>query len=308
MYRPCCLWFLLGLAPLFLLMAAQTRAGQDDPQRLLGFADSLLQEGEYFRAITEYKRFLFSYPSHPRALEARYKIGLAYFRGQEWEEAILRFREIVEAYPQEEIARDALFMIGEAYYRKGDYPSAIRVYQAITAHYPQTETATKARYRIGWSLLRLRQWEEAATQFAAIEEQSPYYPSAQTLMQEAKKGETLPRKSPLLAGILSGLLPGAGQAYNGRYRDALVAFLLNGAFILGGIEAIRAGNEALAGAIFFFEGGWYSGNVYGAINAAHKFNRDVEERFLQGLELQHHSILRKLGSREIPLLHLSWRF
>ncbi len=300
---------LIGLWSSLFLPVLQVQAQPEDPRRLFNFAESLLAEGDYFRAITEYKRFLFLYPYHPLAKEASYNIGLAYFRGQEWEEAILQFRQVMEDYPGEEIAGEALFMIGESYYRQGDYESAIQVYQAVTAQFPPETLGGRAQYRLGWSLLRLRQWSDASKLFGQVDPQSPYFPSAQALAQEAKQGFTLPRKSPPLAGFLSSMLPGAGQAYTGRYRDALVALLLNGAFIAGGIEAIRAGNEALAGAIFFFEAGWYMGNIYGAVNAAHKQNRDTEDQFLRGLELEHGQTLRTIGKKTLPfVLQFSWEF
>jgi hypothetical protein len=61
-------------------------------------------------------------------------------------------------------------------------------------------------------------------------------------------------------------------------------FLLNGLFIVGTVEAIEHGEIAIAGILSFFEAGWYAGNVYGAVNGAHKYNRQVTETFLQNLE------------------------
>jgi hypothetical protein len=34
----------------------------------------------------------------------------------------------------------------------------------------------------------------------------------------------------------------------------------------------------------FFEAGWYSGNLYSAVNGAHKHNRSADEALLQDLE------------------------
>jgi hypothetical protein len=86
-------------------------------------------------------------------------------------------------------------------------------------------------------------------------------------------------------------------------RDGAIALLLNGAFLAAGIEAVSAGNEAAAGLLLFFEAAWYSGAIYGAVNAAQKYNRDTEERWLQGLELQHRPALPR-SSRRSPALVL----
>ncbi len=54
--------------------------GSNDPlteaDQLLGFAEALFHDGDYFRAITEYKRFLFLYPADARAGRVQLQIGL----------------------------------------------------------------------------------------------------------------------------------------------------------------------------------------------------------------------------------------
>jgi TM2 domain-containing membrane protein YozV len=127
-------------------------------------------------------------------------------------------------------------------------------------------------------------WQEAATALQQMPSTSSLYPAAQQLAVAGLEGERLPKKSPVLAGILSGVLPGSGQLYNGRRGDALLAFILNGLFIAGTVEAIDHGEFAIAGILSFFEAGWYTGNVYSAVNGAHKYNRQVTESFLQNLE------------------------
>jgi TolA-binding protein len=285
------------------LRIAPAAAPLTDADQILGFADALFQDGDYFRAITEYKRFLFLYPHDPRAERARLRIGLAYLRGQQWEEARQTFARLAQQHPEADVGREAAFLLGETAYQQGRYAQAIADWRAVAERYAQTPEGEKARYRLGWGYLRTRQWPEAAESFASVAATSPLYPSAQALAEAARQGEELPRKSPALAGVLSALVPGTGHFYTRRYRDGTLALLLNGAFLAAGIEAVQAGNEAAAGLLLFFEAAWYAGAIYGAMNAAHKFNRDTAERFLQGLERQHGPALRSL-SRHTPALVL----
>jgi len=74
-----------------------------------------------------------------------------------------------------------------------------------------------------------------------------------------------------------------------------MALLLNGGFLVAGIEAVHAGNEAAAGLLLFFEAAWYAGSIYGAVNATHKWNQDQENRWLHELELQHRPAARSIG-------------
>jgi TolA-binding protein len=294
------LWVMLLPAGSVWYQPSQAALGTDpltDAEQILSFADALFQAGDYFRAITEYKRFLFLYPADARAGRVSLQIGLAYLRGQQWEDARRTFHAITQQPPDAELGLEAAFLLGETAFLQGQYAQAIRDLRPLAERYGQTPAGENARYRLGWSYLRLRQWKAAAQAFAAIETPSPLFPSASTLTEAARQAEELPRKSPALAGALSAVVPGTGHVYTGRFRDGFMAFLLNGAFLVAGIEAVAAGNEAAAGLLFFFEAAWYSGSIYGAVNAAHKWNRDQEDRWLHGLEQQHGPALRSLSQR-----------
>jgi hypothetical protein len=79
-------------------------------------------------------------------------------------------------------------------------------------------------------------------------------------------------KSPRIGGLL-GLIPGMGYAYSGEYPNAVRSLILNGLFIFG---MIHTADEDLWGpfaVISFFEVTWYSGSIYGGIDAAHRYNQ-----------------------------------
>jgi len=252
--------------------------------QLIAFAEHLMHEGEYFRAITEYRRFLFYYPDDPRRAMVHFRIGLAFYRGESYGEALQTFREVTRLYPNTAYGKQAWLWQGESLTRQGQYTAAEELYAEITARFPADTIGQQARYQRAWTLLYRRQWRDAAAQFQQVAPASTLYQSAQFLAQAALEGEHLPTKSPVLAGILSGLLPGSGQLYNGRLGDALLAFFLNGLFIVGIVEAVHNHAPTVAGILGFFEAGWYTGNVYGAINGAHKYNRYTTETFLRNLD------------------------
>jgi TolA-binding protein len=281
--------FLLAATPLW-SQPAQLPGPSDpltDANQILGFAEALFQAGDYFRAITEYKRFLFLYPSDVRAGRVQLQIGLSYQRGQQWEDARKTFEEIAQRHPDPDIRAEAAYRVGETSFEQGRYAQAIADLRPTAERYPRTSVGEQARYLLGWSYLRTRQWPAAFQTFATIDATSPLFPSSRALADAARVGEELPRKSPALAGFMSAVIPGTGYFYTGRWRDGTVALLLNGAFLAAGLEAVSAGNEAAAGLLLFFEAAWYSGAIYGAVNATQKYNLDLEERWLQGLERQH---------------------
>jgi hypothetical protein len=112
---------------------------------------------------------------------------------------------------------------------------------------------------------------------------SPLYATSQELAIRSQEGERLPYKSPSTAGVLAGVLPGSGHLYCDRYKDGVVAFLLNGLFTWAAIEAFDNDHEVLGGILGFLELGWYSGNIYSAVNSAHKHNRALKDNYLKSL-------------------------
>ncbi len=272
-----------ALLPMVVSDTAAAPAGLAADQ-LLTFANQLLGEGEYFRAITEYRRFMFTYPDDPRKPMAHFRMGQAFYRGQSYDEALRTFGEVVQQYPDTPYGKQAWLWQGESLMQQTQYAAAEQVYTRFIKRFPTGRAASYAQYQHSWTLLYRRQWHDASVALQRIPSATPLYAAAQQLATEAQAGDSLPKKSPVLAGILSGLLPGSGQLYNGRLGDAVLAFLLNGLFIAGSIEAIEHGEHAIAGVLSFFEAGWYTGNVYGAVNGAHKHNRHETEVLLHQLE------------------------
>jgi hypothetical protein len=53
----------------------------------------------------------------------------------------------------------------------------------------------------------------------------------------------------------------------------------------------------LGGILTFFELGLYSGNIYSAVNCAHKYNKNQEKDFLR--YLKQHSVLKASVGRDV---------
>ncbi|MGI6495175.1 MAG: tetratricopeptide repeat protein [Kiritimatiellia bacterium] len=80
-------------------------------------------------------------------------------------------------------------------------------------------------------------------------------------------------RSPRLGGLL-GLVPGMGYAYSGEWGNMARSLLLNGLFGWAMVETASRDQWALFSAAAFFELTWYTGSIYGGIDAAHRANRD----------------------------------
>ncbi|MDT8420228.1 MAG: tetratricopeptide repeat protein [Desulfuromonadales bacterium] len=273
-------------AAFLLITLALPWSAQAQQESLLSFADSLAAEGDHYRAITEYKRFLHNYPQSPDSNRARLSIARSLIAGKRWLQADLALEALIETSPDSSEATAARRDYADIAFERSDYRLARERYLALAETSEDRATLEHAHYRIGWTLLEENQPEQARLSFARLAPQR-----AEQLVAALDDYQQLPHKSPLLAGFLSALLPGAGQAYTGRYKQAALAFCLNAAFIYGSIEAVENDNYTVGGILLFFESGWYTGNIYNAVNNAHKFNQrqqakhkgEMRQRF--GLQL-----------------------
>ena len=103
-------------------------------------------------------------------------------------------------------------------------------------------------------------------------------------LEKALERKSFPKKKrPGLAGALS-IVPGGGYLYCERYQDAFMAFLLNAGLIYAAYEAFDNELYALAGVISFVEFGFYSGNIYGAVSSAHKYNQTHDRKLIDYLK------------------------
>jgi TolA-binding protein len=246
------------------------------------FALQTLEKGAYQRAVVEFERFIHFFPEDKKVPEARYDIGLAYLKGKQYEQARKVLNGVYETYPGKLVAGKALLLIGESYYEQGISDEAEIYFKRVIQEYPLPQLKSLAYYRLGWSQMQADRWLEASETFKKVEQGSPLYPSALDLTEMSLNGEQLSYKSPTTAGILA-ILPGLGHVYTRRYKDGMLALLLNGLTIWAAVEAFDEDLDVLGGLLVALEVGWYSGNIYSAVNSAHKYNRKVRDDFRRNL-------------------------
>jgi len=111
-------------------------------------------------------------------------------------------------------------------------------------------------------------------------------------------------KKPWLGGVL-GIIPGCGYLYSGEYWNATRSFLLNSLFIWGMYETGRRDQWAAFSVIGFFELTWYSGSIYGGVDAAQRYNRDRLDTVVNAVRGEQQ--LRP-DAGQIPIIALGFAF
>ncbi|MDY0060819.1 MAG: tetratricopeptide repeat protein, partial [Myxococcota bacterium] len=272
-------------------VAADPDAAEAD--RLLGFAESLLAERDYYRAIGELKRFLHRYPTEPRRHRARLGIARAYDAGGKLDLAAAAYLELAAAAGTGPEAATAALAAADCYYRAFQYAQAEAAYRSLIERFPDGEHADLAHYRIAWTLIGRDQLPAASQHLAHVPAGSRFQDASGRLRQRLDAHADLPRRSPVAAGLFSAVLPGSGHVYAGRTADGLLAFFVVGVFGAATWETAASEDYVAAGLLGTFALGFYLGNVFGAVNGAQRFNADTHQAWVG-------TLVRELQSPPLP--------
>jgi len=247
------------------------------------FAESLFLEGDYFRAITEYKRFMFLYPQEKLAEKASFKIAESYYKGKKWKESIESVDCFTAKYANSFLTAEALYIKGLSEKELKYYNNALTTFHELIKKRSLMHT-DKAIFQTAIVLMHMEEWQEARRMFMIVPNTSDLYQSSKVYLKGLDHLDQIPLKSPFIAGTLATLLPGSGHLYLKHYSEAVASLLLNGAFIWAAVELFQHNNNVAGTIVSFFEVGWYSGNVYSAISSAHKYNMMSKKNFIQNIQ------------------------
>jgi outer membrane protein assembly factor BamD (BamD/ComL family) len=245
----------------------------------LQVADGFLTEKEYYRAITEYLRFRLLFPDSDRADYALLQIGKAYLQGGEPERAVKNLRQIREKFPASTLSTQSRYLEGLATWKGKKVKEAQGLFEALVREEPENAYAPHALAAI--ALIRLEADDpdgagETLDLFLSRYPDDPHTEQVRAARSLVAEYRSLPQKSEVLAGILSGIIPGAGYAYAEEFATGFMSLGVNGAFVAATWAAFANGLEAvgiLAGGVGL---PFYLGNIYGSALAARKWNQAVK--------------------------------
>ena len=106
--------------------------------------DSLLQEEQYQRAVTEFDQYLSLYPDGRFVTNAYYWKGQAYVNLSMLNEARDAFEIIVTQYPDGRKVDDAMYSLGTVYDRLGNAARAQQLLRQVQSRFPNTSAANLA--------------------------------------------------------------------------------------------------------------------------------------------------------------------
>lgn len=234
------------------------------------FADYLHQQGEYYRAISEYQESLFLRASSLEdSCYCYLKIASCYYRGKDYE-GLIAFAHATRPRlaGHDSALRTFNNYEGLGYLHSGS-PSLAGWY------FQQNKNHDESALLLGIAKLYLADWTPAREGFLKLtaSRDPEIAAKAARMSVVAQDGEQIGRKNPLCAGVLSALVPGAGYLYTKNYQTAASALILNALFLGSSLEFHEKGFELVSITSFAVAFGWYAGNVFGSAESAKRYNR-----------------------------------
>ena len=232
------------------------------------YAESLFRDGEYYRAISEYKRLIHFFPASELRAPARLRIGEAYLNGGEAALAVDHFGVLLGDPAMAAFRAEGLFLRGLG----------------------QLELRREQPYS-----LREDTIAAALDDLRAIPPQWPGRSAVDGFVQAMEEPGDVPSKSPWLAAGLSVVIPGAGSAYVGRYAEGALALFVNAVFIYATVNAFEKDNDDLGVVLGVAALAFYGGAIYAAANGAHKFNDRARAAYLDRQRARFGIVVRRAG-------------
>ncbi len=258
------------------------------------YAQHLYLQADYRRAVDEYKRFIYFFPEDKRRLKAHFQVGMAHYHMKAYDQALQAFQTIMDDRAvlseglTDDTAVDAWFMASECYLKLKRYGVAVLQLRNLITLTADPSIMDRAHIQMAWIFIQSASWQNARFHLKSVRSASAqryHVPELvrQLTILEDDPDAVISRKSPVLSGFLS-IVPGAGYVYCRRYRDALISFVVNSGLMLAACQAFENDNAALGTMITLVETGFYTGNIYGSVTAAHKYNRTQQKAYIEGLK------------------------
>jgi tetratricopeptide (TPR) repeat protein len=271
-------WILIEI----LILTSTGYCLEHTPEPDIQFAEHFFEEGDFYQAITEYKRFIFLHPKSTLINYANYKIGLCYKNGKKDKLAQEFFEKVLDNNPEDRLKEETFLMLGQSYIDEGEFESArFEFDELMECSNSEEEIFSEIHYWKGITYLYEYKWESAQREFDQVIEGKRIKVS-KDLQSYLKKTQNLPYRSEKKARRLSTFLPGSGQIYSGKITNGIISFVFNGSLAYLTARKIDSKDYLSAGLIFTFGVmRFYPGNQENAYRAASEYNKRINSQILR---------------------------
>ncbi len=237
------------------------------------FADSLFSSGNYYEAITEYKRLKFFDKENQFQFHSDLQIAIAYKNGGFYQQSEKYFDKALDDAETIENKELAEIELAKMFIVSGQSDKALNLLDKIETGFT---SPNKINYWKGWAYVFNGSFNLASNYFTK---------SNATDLAKIVSAYSDSLYSVKTAKILSYIFPGAGQFYTEEYFSGLMSLAWNALWIYVTADAFIDGRILegfLIGDLLWLR--FYRGNIYNAEKFANEKNVKLINRFLNYLQ------------------------
>lgn len=260
-------------------------------QSRFNFANNLMYENDYFRAISIYKELAFFSKNNDSTIYYYSQIGKAYRLSQKYDFSILTYSKILNNFKLTDSITSSIYIDLGLNYLGMNVPA-----QAIY-YFKEAQKINNNQFSyfyLGLASVETSDWSSARLYY---DQTSKNFPNTNigilstTFSKRIEAIDKIPRKSPFLASLMSIIIPGSGQFYSGHYVDAFQAFAFVATFSFATYIAYKndkttSSNYILTGISLSITGLFHLANIIGAERTATYYNQRQKELFINELKEQ----------------------
>lgn len=240
-------------------------------------AKELLSENSYELSAVEFRRFAMETDKEPDQAAAYLYSSYAYLKSNDGSTASEMLDRAENADAASDYSRDHTLLSAENARLMRDADTALYFYDVLSSGAGGIDFQTFAHRRA--AAIYLSQYNLEAARQELENSPTDETRSIQTLEDFASGAD----KSPLVGGLW-GLIPGAGHWYSGEVANGFRSLILNSLFIFGMVSTAENEDWGAFAIITFFEITWYSGSIYGGVDAAQRYNQNRLDTALNEIE------------------------
>lgn len=252
------------------------------------FAFYLYNERDLYRAVTEFKHYMFENPDSDSVPATYFMLAFCYFQAERYDEALRYFKWAKANSPRDELQALALYMQGVTLYLSEDYEGAIQAFDTFAKNENDSQgLAEKANLFTSLCFMRNNDIPGALQKLqkvASSSKNSGIRECATEAITIIEEGMDKGKKSPALSMVMSTILPGSGQIYSGRFRDGIISLTLNGVFTAIAVDSYKRRYWGGGLIVAYFGLSFYTGNIYGAKASAHRHNERTMDKVIEQVE------------------------
>jgi len=266
-----------------------SRTAFSSEKGLIELAEFHYNQREYYNSITEAMRYQFLYPQGGLFSRSMLIMGKSYYKGGNKEKALFTLSDCYHRFSNDAEGETALFYSGIMRLESGSYNYAAKNFREYNYVFNKGIFQEDSLINLSLIYVLAEDYDEAdkkLVEYKKLFPQGKMQKKAEELSVLIASTRFREKKSLIIAGVSSALIPGSGYFYTEKYMLGIFSFFTNAALIYGIYDGYKKKSQFQMIIFSMMEFSFYNYSVVGSIKSADEYNKtnDLKKEVLLGLK------------------------